>query len=180
MTLSDWANIGQIIGAIAVIASLLFVGFQIRQNTRTNQATALQLNADYWQNYLTAMADSNLSKVYATGASGRDELDQQQFTQFFMLCRATFMGCENQHYQYRLGLIDKDAYAGYIVTIKEQIAAFPGIRAMWQLVRHSYGNEFAAFMDDLIAALPARESESVFQKWRRLVEAQKRSMKNTG
>jgi hypothetical protein len=40
------------------------------------------------------------------------------------------MGCENQHYQYRLGLLDREAYDGYKTTIKEQIAAFPGIRAM--------------------------------------------------
>jgi len=62
------------------------------------------------------------------------------------------MECENQHYQYRVGLLDREAYAGYITTIKEQIAAFPGIRAMWQLVGHSYSKDFAAFMDEQIAA----------------------------
>lgn len=29
-----------------------------------------------------------------------------------------------------LGLLDREAYDGYKTTIKEQIAAFPGIRAM--------------------------------------------------
>ena len=175
MTLSDWANIGQVAGALAVIASLVFVGFQVRQNTKSNQATALQLNADYWQNYITKIADPNFSKVYAIGASGRGKLDQQQFVQFFLLCRVTFMGCENQHYQYRVGLLDKDAYAGYITTIKEQIAAFPGIRSMWQLVRHSYSRDFSAFMDEQMSALPPHEPESAFQKWQRLVENQTES-----
>jgi hypothetical protein len=32
MTLSDWANIGQIIAAIAIVPSLIFVGLQIRHN----------------------------------------------------------------------------------------------------------------------------------------------------
>ena len=93
MTLSDWANIGQVVAALAVVASLLFVGLQVRQNTKSNQATALQLNADYWLHYITTIAEPNLSKVYSMGASGRGKLDQQQFVQFFMLCRATFMGC---------------------------------------------------------------------------------------
>jgi hypothetical protein len=82
------------------------------------------------------------------------KFDQHQFGQFFLLCRATFMGLENQHYQYRLGLLDRDAYAGYKTTIKEQIAAFPGIRAMWQLVRHGYSKDFVAFMDEQISAVP--------------------------
>ena len=76
MTLSDWGNLGQVIGALAVVASLIFVGFQIRQNTKSNQATALQLNADYWLNFITKIADPNLSMIYATGASGQDKLDQ--------------------------------------------------------------------------------------------------------
>jgi hypothetical protein len=175
MTLSDAANIGQLVGALAVVGSLIFVGLQVRQNTRSNQASTLQLNADYWLSYLATVADPGFSKVYAMGASGK--LDQQQFGQFFLLCRATFMGCENQHYQYRLGLLDKDAYAGYQTTIREQIAAFPGIRAMWQLVRHSYSTTFAAFMDEQISAMPqTHESDSAFQRWQGLVQTQSRTV----
>lgn len=177
MTLSDWGNLGQVMGALAVVASLIFVGFQIRQNTKSNQATALQLNADYWLNYITKIADPNLSKIYANGASGQGKLDQQQFAQFFLLCRVTFMGCENQHYQYRVGLLDRSTYAGYATTIKEQIAAFPGIRAMWQLVRHSYGKDFAVFMDEQITAYPLHDRQSAYQKWMQLVENQNRDLK---
>lgn len=170
MTLSDWANIGQVVGAVAVIASLIFVGLQVRQNTKISKATALQLNADHWLNYITTIADPNFGKVYAMGASGRTKLDQRQFGQFFLLCRANFMGCETQHYQYRLGLLDRDAYDGYKTTIREQITALPGIRAMWQLVRHSYSKDFAAFMDEQISALPPHEAESAHRKWSALVE----------
>ena len=179
MTLSDWANIGQVIAAVAVVLSLIFVGLQVRQNTKSSQASTLQLNADYWLNYITTRADPKFSEVFAMGASGRGKFDQHQFGQFFLLCRATFMGLENQHYQYRLGLLDRDAYAGYKTTIKEQIAAFPGIRAMWQLVRHGYSKDFVAFMDEQISAVPSHESESAFQKWQRLVEIQNRSIKHS-
>ena len=42
---------------------------------------------------ITVIADPNFSKVYAVGASGRGKLNQQKFFQFFLLCRAAFMGC---------------------------------------------------------------------------------------
>lgn len=179
MILSDWANIGQVIAAVAVVVSLIFVGLQVRQNTKSSQAATLQLNADYWLNYITAIADPKFSSVYSMGAAGRGKLDQHQFGQFFLLCRATFMGCENQHYRYRLGLLDREAYDGYKTTIKEQIAAFPGIRAMWQMVKHSYSKDFVAFMDEQISALPAHQSESAFQKWTGLVENQNRKLKGS-
>ena len=143
MTLVDLANIGQVVGAFAVVASLVFVGLQVRQNTKATRATALQMNADYWLACFSMLADRRFSEIYSKGALGRVELEAGQFGQFFLLCRATFMGCENQHHQYTAGLLDDDAYRGYEATIREQIAAFPGIRAMWQLVWPTYGTVFA-------------------------------------
>lgn len=169
MTLVDLANVGQVVGALAVIGSLIFVGLQVRQNTKATRATALQMNADYWLSYFTMLADKQLSEVYSKGALGREELEGGQFGQFFFLCRATFMGCENQHHQYLSGLLDDDAYRGYEATIREQIAAFPGIRAMWQLVKHTYGTEFVKFLDGQIATTDEHRQGSIQKRWRELV-----------
>lgn len=171
MTLVDLANVGQVIGALAVIASLIFVGLQVRQNTKATRATALQMNADYWLSYFTMLADKQLGEIYSKGALGREELEGGQFGQFFFLCRATFMGCENQHHQYLSGLLDDDAYRGYQATIREQIAAFPGVRAMWQLVKHTYGTEFVKFLDGQIASTDEHKHSSMQKQWRALIAA---------
>lgn len=171
MTLVDLANVGQVLGALAVMASLIFVGLQVRQNTRATRATALQMNADYWLSYFSMLADRQFSDIYSKGALGRVELEGGQFGQFFFLCRATFMGCENQHHQYLSGLLDDDAYRGYEATIREQIAAFPGVRAMWQLVKHTYGTEFVKFLDSQIASSNPHSHGSMQKQWRALIEA---------
>lgn len=175
MTLGDFANIGQIVGSLAVIASLIFVGLQVRQNTKATRATALQMNADYWLTYFTMLADRQFSDVYSKGAIGRVDLGSAEFGQFFFLCRATFMGMENQHHQYLSGLLDDDAYRGYEATIREQIVAFPGIRAMWQLVKHTYGSEFVKFIDEQIASTDVHSKGAIQKKWRALVEANVRA-----
>ena len=59
MTLVDLADIGQVVGAFAVVASLVFVGLQVQQNTKATRATALQMNADYWLAYFSMLADSS-------------------------------------------------------------------------------------------------------------------------
>lgn len=171
MILSDLANLGQLVGGIAVVASLLFVGFQIRQNTKANRASTLQMNADYWLHYLTSLAEPGMSEVHAKGAVGNVDLDRAEFGRFFLICRATFMGCENQHHQYLSGLLDAEAYKGYEATIREQIVAFPGVRAMWELVKHTYSPEFVEFLDDLIAYAPERGRGSVHARWRELLAA---------
>lgn len=81
------------------------------------------------------------------------------------------MGCENQHHQYLSGLLSEDACRRYEATIKEQIAAFPGLRAILQLVKHTYGREFAMFVDAQIASSNAHIHGSMRGKWRALVAA---------
>ena len=45
-TLSDWASIAEILGAAAVVVSLLFVGFQINEGNRETRATRIQAAID--------------------------------------------------------------------------------------------------------------------------------------
>ncbi len=42
MSLTDLANIGQVIGAIAVVISLIYVALQIRQNTNAVRSATAQ------------------------------------------------------------------------------------------------------------------------------------------
>ena len=123
VTIADLAHIADIIAAIGIIGSMLFVGVQLRQNTRSVRSSTLQQNTDHWQNYYALLSDPKFAATFAKGSSGHD-LEQAEFSQFFLLCRALLMGMENQHYQFQQRLIDKKAYAGFQVVMKEQVAAF--------------------------------------------------------
>jgi hypothetical protein len=81
---------------------------------------------------------------------------------------------ENQQYQYRQGLLDADAFRSYELAIREQVFAFSGIRAMWQLTRHTYSPSFVAFVDKPIDATPVHQ-ESMSRKWHAAVAAQRAS-----
>ena len=48
MSLNDLANIGQVIGALAVVISLIYVAFQIRQNTSAIRSATAQSVHDQW------------------------------------------------------------------------------------------------------------------------------------
>jgi hypothetical protein len=69
MTLPDFANIEQIVGSFAVVASLIFVGLQVLQKTKATRATALQMNADYWLTYFALLANRQFGEVYSRVSS---------------------------------------------------------------------------------------------------------------
>ena len=46
-TLAEWASVAEIIGALAIVVSLVFVGLQIRANTRATQNATYQQSVGY-------------------------------------------------------------------------------------------------------------------------------------
>jgi len=167
MTIADLAHIADILAAVGIIGSMIFVGVQLRQSTRSVRSSTLQQNTDHWQNYYALLSDPKFAATFAKGSAGHD-LEQAEFSQFFLLSRALLMGMENQHYQFQQGLIHKGAYGGFQVVMKEQILAFPGIRAMWQLTRHCYSADFAGFMDQIMAEASIHQ-QSTYKRWKELV-----------
>jgi hypothetical protein len=68
MNLNDLANLGQIIGALAVVISLFYVASQIRQNTNAvRSATAQTVHEHFAKWYHLVAADDELSQIVAKG-----------------------------------------------------------------------------------------------------------------
>jgi hypothetical protein len=177
MNITDLAHIADIVAAIGVIGSMIFVGVQVRQSTRSIRSATLQQQANQWQEYAdlwqkayAVLSDPRIATILAKGAAGRD-LEQAEFNQFFLMCRSLLMVMESLHYRFQQGLIDKEVYARAQVSMQDQLFAFPGIRAMWQLTRHYHGSDFAIFLDEKVASTPIHQQRSSYKKWKELVAA---------
>ncbi len=83
MTLSDLANIAEIVGGIAVVFSLIYLAVQVRQNTNSVRNSTLQSNTALWSSILISLAEPEMVSAYAAGMSGRTDIKPVQYTQFF-------------------------------------------------------------------------------------------------
>jgi hypothetical protein len=183
MNITDLAHIADIVAAIGVIGSMIFVGVQVRQSTRSIRSSTLQQQANQWQQYAdlwqkhyAALSDPKVAATFFKALAGRD-LEPAEYGQFFLMCRAVLMAMESLHNQFRQGLIDKGVYARAQLSIQEQFFAFPGIRAMWQLTRHFYTSDFAEFLDEIVASTPIHQQQSSYKKWKELVADNQRLSK---
>jgi hypothetical protein len=88
MNLNDLANLGQIVGAIAVVASLFYVAYQIRQNTNAvRSATAQAVHEHFASWYHLLAADAELSQIVVNGLrdyASLSERDKARFIAMFM------------------------------------------------------------------------------------------------
>jgi hypothetical protein len=106
MSVNDLANIGQVIGAIAVVISLIYVALQIRQNTnavRSATAQAVHEHFSIWYNLVAA--DVELAQIAANGLRDYSSLSEQERVRFV----ATFMSfisySQNAFLKWREGLL---------------------------------------------------------------------------
>ena len=79
MNLNDLANIGQVIGAIAVVISLFYVASQIRQNTNAvRSATAQTVHEHFAKWYHLVAADDELAQIVAKGLRDYGSLSEKE------------------------------------------------------------------------------------------------------
>jgi hypothetical protein len=75
-SLQDWASIAEIIGAVAIVMSLIYVAYEVRENTRALQATSRQALGDQDLAYFqTLLGPSILARAMDKKRRGEDLTD---------------------------------------------------------------------------------------------------------
>lgn len=126
MSFQDWGAIGEVIGALAVVATLIYLAKQIRMNTHAMDesrklalAQTYQMRSDALQAMLVQAADSDyigpiIIKLtefgYPENVSALDALSDAERRRFRMWQIAQQTHWDNMHYQYQQGYLDKEYY----------------------------------------------------------------------
>jgi hypothetical protein len=166
MSLSDLAALGSFISGFAVLISLIFLYFQLRQigqqvaqAERNQQASIQQTRTNRLVDlYLRAAADSSLSEAIGRALAGSDDLTANQWRQFIAFSRASFLSGEDAFYQRKHGLMQEDAFENLVGYTKTTLVQ-PAVRLAWRRLRSNFGREFVAFFDKSIVEIPAADVE---------------------
>ena len=171
MPLDQIVNIVEISAAAFVVVSLFFVGIQIRQNTRAVRGSTLQMNTDFWGTLFLRLAEPEMTRAYAAGMAGQPDIRPAHYTQFFFICRAMFLGFENQYYQFRQGILDEATYLGYERSMQTQLLLFPGFRVWWQQSHAVFSPAFVARVDSMIERTPEADPGALLSEWSTLAQS---------
>jgi len=90
MTIQDWGALGDMIGGIAVVASLIYLAIQIRQNTQqiahsieTSRLSAFERNIESANRVRELLIrDSDLARLFLRGSEEYDDLDSSEKFRF--------------------------------------------------------------------------------------------------
>ena len=142
-------NVGDFLGGIGVVVTLLYLAAQIRQNTRPSrtesyQAVATSMSELTFQLWMNPEA----SRIFQQGSFDIDMLPQTERSQFSGLLSAMVRSLENIHYQYRTGAIDRALWAGWEFRLRS-IASAPGFQVWWAEQKNAYSSDFQHLIDEM-------------------------------
>jgi hypothetical protein len=155
MNLNDLANLGQIVGAIAVVISLFYVAHQIRQNTNAvRSATAQEVHEHFANWYNLLAADAELSQIAATGLRDYTSLSEQERVRFIAAFMSFLSYSQNAFLKWRQGLLAPALWMGWEHVIMNLVGA-PGGAALWKDRGYMFGEEFRSYVEnDLMKRTP--------------------------
>ena len=165
----NWQAIGvvaEVVSAIAVVVSLVYLAMQIRQSARQARADNVQATVERWIEAQTSRLRSEDDAEFLRNAlsdyTALSVPQKARLAAFMFDLTAAFQAMYVKH---RNGLLDPDLYA----AVHDNVAGYmkcPGLAGLWQELKFSYPKDLAREIDSAIEAhqgLPFTETLPHFQ-----------------
>jgi hypothetical protein len=157
MTLSDLGNLGDFIGGLAVIVTLLYLASQIRQNTNSVLGSVESEDARGSSDFLQSLAENpGLARIWRLGHADPTTLTKDEGTQFVMLMGASFYRLAGSFELYKRGLLSAESWEPYERLISRYLLS-PAVLEWWSRGDIPFTRSFIAYVD---ARIPAESTHS--------------------
>ena len=150
MTIQDWGAIGEIIGAIAVVASLVYLAIQIRQNTaqisqsiETTRLEAFERNVESGNRIRElVLLNPDIASLLQRGTEDYLHLDKKDRLRFDMLMRNMFSGMQGAAVRHFSLDGDPTHFQGGL-RVLDSLLENPGVRQWLDTANPDWRPEFA-------------------------------------
>lgn len=158
LSIQDWGAIGEIVGGLAVVLTLLYLGIQLRQSGTGMQASAYQQWVGTHTQVLSVFWDKDNWAMMLPGWDDARNLDKSTYGPFMIWCRQYFLMQQAQYHLYRSGVIDGAIWQS---NLEDMLAfyRFPGIREWWDA-----GGK-TTFTPDFISVVEESEGHATMIAW---------------
>lgn len=150
LRLSEIASVAEIVGAVAIVLSLLYVGIQVNDSTlAVRSATANETSSAMSSWYVSVGSSEQATQVFFDGMTDPDSLTRQEFTQFIYMSHGLFLEYQAAFYLSREGTLDLSLQESLVNTIAG-VREMPGFLTYWGQRRGLFEPGFRAFVDEMI------------------------------
>jgi hypothetical protein len=150
MNLQDLASLAEIVGGFAVLATLVYLVVELRDNTRaTRSASASEATSITVAAYTALTGSTETSGVWYRGMTDPSLLSEEEKVQFILLAHTAMIAFQNTYYLSKEGSLDVEMQSSItenLLSTKNQ----PGFELYWSQRRLLFMSEFRDYVDELI------------------------------
>jgi hypothetical protein len=150
----DWsvlAAIAEIVGAVAIVMTLIYLAVQIRQSTATTTSNSMHTLLDDWRNYTQTWAsDPELTSLHTRGSKDFESLTADEKYRFFLfMLQFVFQGqiADEMFEQGTISQYDRDVWVNFAISSFNT----PGGRILWRQSKHIYTPKIAEIIEKGLA-----------------------------
>jgi hypothetical protein len=140
--------VGELVGAVAVVITLIYLSAQVRQNTRAVRGARFDSlargQADIFQALLINPA---LNEIQERGSNAWDELSVEEKRVCNLILVQNFRFWENAFYQWREGMLEPWLWESQKNVMLSHFYR-PGVQQWWSQRRMAFSREFGRFLED--------------------------------
>jgi len=161
----DWEALGafaELIGAVGVIGSLLYLAVQVRTSNRAAAVQAKLESTRLLNDFMDLLIEHpELDQLMRKGRKGLDSLSPDEYQQFSNMSLKAFWFFSAGHFQFRRHTLAEGEWYEVRAVVDYWLRS-QGCRDWWaKLGRSMYGAEFVEFVESEIARLAARTDTAV-------------------
>ena len=149
-------NIVEAIGLVAIVASLVFVAWELHEvNVASRIAARDSITAGHLEFMAALVDDETLPKaIWKLHAGMSDELDEFEIFQIDIHHQRRWRHYERTYYLFQLGVLDEQEWNGFratmLVSMNEDHPFSSTSRETFEGMRSILSEEFVAYVDSLV------------------------------
>ena len=156
--LQRWALVAEIVGGIAVVLSLVFVGFQIKQSSEETAMNTRALQATAYQNLIAQIESMNtliiqdpefadLFNRMLNRESPTNSVERQRIITFVTL---SIRHGDLAFKQYQNELIDKESLDSVLTPLIVFLQLMEPAKPRWEQMRPTLNRDYVRYVDEQI------------------------------
>jgi hypothetical protein len=143
--------IGQLVAAIGVIPSLIYLAIQIREQNKERRRAGINVLTAQWGDLVKSAQESReFAALFLQGVQSFQQLDAPDKLRFSAFFTRFTRNSEGMFIYYRDGALEKALWEEVERTISDYFA-YPGVREWWVTRKHWLTDEFRAVVEAIIA-----------------------------
>lgn len=148
MSLEQAYYIGQLVAAIVLVASLIYLAIEVRQNTKIAKLNSSHMNTQIYTQFMELVcSNGELADIYLRGLDDPAALTPVEQIRFNTLLAITFRNTFQHFQEHNSGLLPDDDWDAWN-RASRAIMSFPGYRTVWKRRKSMFNEKFQAYLDE--------------------------------